>query len=147
MNDRQLENKARLDTTRVKKDLNNLVVDGVAQLGKIDAHVNKVAVKAKDDFTTWVADSTSQLGEEVEKMTSEAKVTVVDAAEAVKKDVGHGLSQYNAKAQEVANKVPGNFGMLIARYPWVAISIALVAGFILGRMFRPAPKFVENFQV
>ncbi len=138
MNDRQLENKARMDTARVKKDLNNLVDDGIARLGQMEANANKAAVKAKDDLTTWVMDSSSQFGEGVEKMAADAKVSVMDAASAVTKDVGHGLSQYNAKAQKVANQVPGNFGVQAARYPWVAITLALGVGIILGSMLRPA---------
>jgi ElaB/YqjD/DUF883 family membrane-anchored ribosome-binding protein len=62
---------------------------------------------------------------------------VVGAAATVKKDVGHGLSQYNAKAQEVANQVPGGFGKKAVRYPWVTISIALAVGFLLGSLLKP----------
>ena len=71
-------------------------------------------------------------------MSGDATEAVVGAAATVKKDVGHGLSQYNAKAQEVADKVPGGFGAKTARYPWVAITIALVVGFMLGGFLKPA---------
>jgi ElaB/YqjD/DUF883 family membrane-anchored ribosome-binding protein len=63
---------------------------------------------------------------------------VVAAAATLKKDVGHGLSQYNAKVQEVADKVPGHFGEMAARYPWVAISLSLAVGLLLGSLLKPA---------
>jgi ElaB/YqjD/DUF883 family membrane-anchored ribosome-binding protein len=56
----------------------------------------------------------------------------------VKKGVEHGLSQYNAKAQEVANTVPGTFGKVVAKYPWVSITIGLMVGFLLSSLLKPA---------
>ncbi len=137
MNDRQLENKVRMDTARVKKDIAVLVEDGIAQLGNMEARANKTALKARDDLTTWVADGSSQFGDGVEKITADARVNVMHAVAAVKKDVGHGLSQYNANAQKVVNKIPGNFGAQTARYPWVAITLAFGVGITLGSLFRP----------
>jgi len=108
MNDQQLENNVRQD---------------VAQLNQ--------------DLTTSVEDDFSQLSEGFEKLTSDARETVVSAATLVKKDIGHGLSQYNAKAQEVADKVPGGLGEKAARYPWVTVSIALAVGFLVGGLLKP----------
>jgi ElaB/YqjD/DUF883 family membrane-anchored ribosome-binding protein len=108
MNDRQLEKKIRKDVTRVKKDISTLADDGV-----------------------------SHLSEGVEKLAGEVKETVVGVAATVKKDVGHRLSQYNTKAQEVADKVPGSFGKKVARYPWVAMSISMAVGFLLGVLLKP----------
>ena len=73
-------------------------------------------------------------------MTGDAKETVADASATVKKDVGHGLSQYNAKAQEVADQVPGGIGKKVTRYPWVAISIALSFGLLLGVLLNPVRR-------
>ena len=70
----------------------------------------------------------------MEKVTDDAKESVADAASTVKKDVGHGLSQYNTKAQQVANKIPGDFGKVAARYPWVMVTVALGFGFLFGSM-------------
>lgn len=109
MNDQKLRNKLRRDVDKVKKDINNLVED-----------------------------SASQLSDGFEKLTGEAKESVVGAATSLKKDFGHGFSQYNARIQDVANKVPGSFGKQVARYPWVAMSISLVVGFLLGSLFKPA---------
>jgi uncharacterized protein YjbJ (UPF0337 family) len=137
MNDQQLEKKIRQDTAKVRKDLKTLADDSAARLSRLENNVNQVTGKAKEDLTTWVDDSVSQLSERVEKLTSDAKETVVGAAASVKKDVGHGLSQYNAKAQKVVESVPGGFGKKVARYPWVGMSIALVVGFAFGSLLKP----------
>ena len=118
MNDKQLDNKVRRDVTKVKKDMNTLV-----------------------------GDSVSQMSEGFENLTGDAKETVVGAAAIVKKDVGHGLSQYNAKIQEVADKVPGRFGEMAARYPWVAISLGLAIGLLLGSLLKPARQLRGQLQI
>jgi len=137
MNDQQLEKKIRQDTAKVRRDLKTLADDSTARLSRLESNVNQVTGKAKEDLTTWVDDSVSQLSEKVEKLTSDAKETVVGAAATVKKDVGHGLSQYNAKAQKVVDSVPGGLGKQAARYPWVGMSIALAVGFIVGSLLKP----------
>lgn len=114
MNDQHLVNKVSQDAAKVKKDLNTLVEDGASQLSK-----------------------------GYEKLKGDTRKKVVGAAETVKKDVGDGLSQYNTKAQEVADKVPYGFSEMVARYPWVAISTALVVGFLLGGLLKPGRKFLK----
>ena len=108
MNDQQLENKVRKDAGKVTEELSTLLGNRVSQLSK-----------------------------GFEKLTGDAKESVVGAAATVKKDVGHGLSQYNDKAQDFADKVPDGFSKKAARYPWVAISIGLVVGFLLGILLKP----------
>jgi ElaB/YqjD/DUF883 family membrane-anchored ribosome-binding protein len=142
MNDQQLDNKVRKDAAKVKKDISTLMVDTTARVTRVQGNFNQATGKVKEEVNTWVDDSVSQLGEGLEKMAGDAKASVVGAAATVKKDVEHGLSQYNAKAQEAANKVPGDFGKKAAKYPWVAISIALVVGFVLGNLFRPKRLFL-----
>jgi uncharacterized protein YjbJ (UPF0337 family) len=137
MNDLQLEKKIRQDTAKVRKDLKTLADDSAARIGRLENNVNQVTGKAKEDLTSWVDDNVSQLSDKVEKMTSNARETVVGAAASVKKDVGHGLSQYNAKAQKVVDRVPGDFGKKAARYPWVGMSIALLVGLMVGSLLRP----------
>ena len=138
MNDRQLDNKVRRDAAKVKKDLSTLVGDSAARLGRFGDNLSQVTGKAKEDLTTWVGDGVSQLSEGFEKLTGDARETVISAVAAVKKDVGHGLSQHNAKAQEVADKVPGRLGELAARYPWVAISFGLAVGLLVGSLLKPS---------
>ena len=142
MNDQKLDNKIRQDAAKVKKDLNNLVEDSAVRLSRYGDNVSQATGKAKEDVTTWVEDGVSQLSDGFEKLKGDARESVVSAAATVKKDVGHGLSHYNAKAQEVADKVPGGFGKKAARYPWVAISIALAVGFMLGIIINPARQSV-----
>ncbi len=137
MNDQQLATKVRHDGARVKKDLTTLVEDGTAQISRFEDKVSQAPGKVKENLTTWAEDGVSQLREGFEKVTGDAREAVVSATTVVKKDVGHGLSQYNAKAQEVADRVPGGFGKKAASYPWVAISLALVVGFLLGSFLKP----------
>jgi X-X-X-Leu-X-X-Gly heptad repeat protein len=138
MNDQQLDNKIRKDAAEVKKDLSTLVADNATQLSRFGDKVSEVTGKAKDDMTTWVDGGISQLSEGIDKLEDGARETVVGTVATVKKDVGFGLSQYNAKAQEVADKVPGGLGEMAARYPWVAISIALAVGLVVGSSLKSA---------
>jgi ElaB/YqjD/DUF883 family membrane-anchored ribosome-binding protein len=138
MNDQQLEDKIHQDAAKVKKDLNTLIEDSSARVGRFEDSISQSTGKAKKDLTTWVGDGISQMSEGLTKMTDDAKESMVAAASTVKKDVEHGLSQYNAKAQEVVDKVPGGFGKKAASYPWVVITISLVIGFMLGSLLKPA---------
>jgi hypothetical protein len=130
------ENNGHKDAVSVKKDISALLENSAARLTKLEDEVSQAAGKAKEDLTTWVEGGVSQVNEGLEKLSDDARETVVGAATTVKKEVGHGLSQYNTKAQEFADKVPGGFGMKTARYPWVVISIALLFGIVLGMMLK-----------
>lgn len=138
MKDKQLDNKIRQDAAKVKKDLNTLVEDGAARLSRFEENVSQATGKAKEELTTWVEDGVSQLSDGFEKLTGDAKKTVAGAAATMEKEVGHGLRQYNAEVQKVADKLPGSFGNQVARYPWVAISISLAVGFLLGSLLKPS---------
>ena len=133
MNERQIAPKIRQAVAKVKPGLTTLVEDRVARLVRLEDTVSQ----ATDDLTTWVGDSVSQLNGGIEKLTVEAKETVKDTAATVKKEVRHGLGKYNAKAQKIADKVPGGFSKKVSRYPWVAISIALTVGFLAGSFLLP----------
>ena len=143
MNDQQLMNKVSQDAVNGKKDLSTLVEGGVFQLSRFEDNASQATGKAKGDLTTWVENGASQLSKGFEKLKGNVREKVVDAAATVKKDVGHGLSTYNAKAQKVADKVLGGFGKKAARYPWVAISTALAVGFLLGSLLKPTRKFLK----
>ena len=141
MNDQQLEKKIRKDAAKVKKDLHTLVRDSTTRMGRYEDNASQATGKAKEDLTTWVVNSIAQLSKGFKKLTGDAKETVVGTAATVKKDVEHGLSHHNVKSQEVADKVPGSFGKKTARYPWVAISIVLGVGFLLGSLLKPARQY------
>ena len=138
MNDRQLENKICQDAANVIKDVSTLAGDSAARFGRFENDVSQATGKAKVDLTTWVDENASQMSKEFEKLTGDARDTLVNVAATAKKDVGHGLSQYNTKVQELADKAPGGFGKKAAKYPWVALSITVVVGFLLGMLIRPA---------
>lgn len=138
MNDTQSENKVRQDGAKVITDLHELAGDSAAGFTRYEGNIGRVTSKAKDGLATWVEGGVSQFNQGREKLTGEAKEALLGAATSVTKDVGHGLSEYNAKAQKVADQVPGAFGEKAAKYPWVAMSIALTVGFLLGMMLKPA---------
>ena len=104
---------------------------------QLEKNINKNAAKVKKDLNTLMGNSVTQLSEGFEKLSDDTRETLSDAVETVKKDVGQGLNQYNDKAQEFADKVPGGFGKKAAKYPWVAISIGLGIGFLLGGLLKP----------
>ena len=137
MNDQQLANKINHDGDKVKNDISTLVADETSRVSRFGDNVSQTTTKAKEDLTAWVENGVSQLSEGFGKLTGEVKETVVGTTATVKKDVGRGLSRYNVKAQEVADKVPGGLGEKAARYPWVAISIALAVGLLLGSLLKP----------
>jgi len=129
MKDKAFENKVNRDVDQAKKDFTTLGEDNVTGLVRI----KKDLVTLGDDGVTGVSRKFEQLADDTQEM-------VTDAVKTLNKDVGHGLSQFNAKAQEVADKIPGGFGEKAARYPWVAISIALAVGFLLGNLLKPARR-------
>ncbi len=111
MNDRQYERKVEQDANRVKKNLSNLFNNSVDR------------VESK-----------------VEAIADDAKATYDDTTTTTKKDVVQGLSQFNTKAQEYAEMIPGGLAEKAAKYPWVAISIGLGVGVLLGGLLKPSRR-------
>lgn len=140
MDDQQSIKKMNKDVNQVKKDLGILAHDGADQLNRFEDKISQAAGKAKDDVTSWVEEGVSKVNTGFEKMKVDVKEKAVDVAKSMKQDVEHGLSTYNAKVQDVADRVPGGFSQKAAKYPWVAISAALVAGYLLGGLFKPRRK-------
>jgi ElaB/YqjD/DUF883 family membrane-anchored ribosome-binding protein len=85
-----------------------------------------------------VGDGVSDLSDGIDKVTGDARKSVVHATATINKDVRHGLGQFNSTAQKYADKVPGDFGKKAARYPWVSIAIALMMGFLVGFVVKPS---------
>lgn len=140
MNDQQLEHKVQQDAARIKKDIDTLVEDSATRLSRFESSIGKIAGKTKEEITAWADDGASHLSKGFVKLAVDAKETVGSTAETVRKDVGHRLNQYNEKAKEIADHVPDGFGKKVARYPWVAITIGLLVGFLLGMIFKPTPQ-------
>jgi ElaB/YqjD/DUF883 family membrane-anchored ribosome-binding protein len=67
----------------------------------------------------------------------EVKGNLATKGDEVKQKVGHQLRGYNDLLQGKAEQLPGNMNELIPQYPWVALTFAIIAGFILGLMFAP----------
>ena len=118
MNGKQMEKRIQQDAEKVKKDINTLMDDGVTQ-----------ATRGFEKLTG-----------EAKKLTGEAKESLANTAVSVGKDIGEGLKQYNAKANEFAKSVPGDLGKKVTQYPWVAISIGLGIGLLLGGLFKHAKR-------
>jgi len=127
MNDKAFENKVNQDVDQMKKDIVTLGEDNVTGLTSI-----------KNDLVTLGDDGVTGLSREFDQLAGDTKKMVTEAVKTLNKDVGHGLSQYNAKVQEVADKIPGSFGEKAARYPWVSVSIALAVGLLLGNLLKPS---------
>lgn len=140
MNNQQIENKVCKDAAKVKKDVGILVEDSATRFSRYEDSISQATDKAKEELTSKLEDGISQLSGGFEKMTNDAKETVIGVATAAKKGVGDGLSQYNAKAQEFADKAPGGLGQKAAKYPWVTIVIGLAVGLLLGGLLKPSRK-------
>jgi hypothetical protein len=136
MNDQQLEKKVRQNGARIKQDLAVTAGDLSSGFTRLGHTAISAAAKTKEDLSTAVAEGSNQVTEKIERLTSEAKETVVNAAEAVKIDLELGSRKYNANAQKVANRLPGSLGKKAARYPWVTVSIALVIGLVMGGLIK-----------
>ena len=109
MNEKQFQSKMEKDGTNVKKAVDNMVDDGVSQLKS-----------EYDEFRGLVKDN------------------VNSAASSIKKDVNHGMEQYNSKAQKVLDKLPFDLNHSVSKYPWVVITFGMVFGLILGFLLKPS---------
>lgn len=133
MNDKALGKKVNRDVDQAKKDFATLKDDSAAGLTKM-----------KKDLTTLGDDGVASLNRKFDKLADDTKEMIADALETINKDVGQGLSQYNSKVQDAADRVPGNLGKKAARYPWVAITISLAIGLLLGFLLKPGRQSVEQ---
>jgi len=138
MKDRQLDKKIQRDFANAKKELGNLAEDGAARISIVKDDISDATIHTEAGITTWVEDNASKISKELGKLTGDARESMAGAAEVLKKDLGNGLSQYNTKVQQMVDKAPGGLRKQAAKYPWVALSITVAAGFLLGMLIRPA---------
>ena len=136
MNDKTFEKKVDRDVDQVKKDITALGEDNVSGMAKI-----------KKGLVTLGEDGVTGLSRKFEQLAGDTKEKVTDATKTVNKDVGHRLSQYNSKVQDVVDRVPGSLGKKAAGYPWVTITVSLAFGLVLGvilLLLKPNRKPLHN---
>lgn len=109
---------------------------------KFVKQVNRDIDKAKMDLAALREDSINGLNRIFEQLTGDTQKTVDMAAKTVNETVGQGLSQFNAKVQDVADKIPGGLGTKAVGYPWVTITLSLVVGLLLGAILKPRRQLI-----
>ena len=106
-----------------------------------EKRVAQDAAKAQKNLTSILNNSVNQVESKAEKFAEDARDAYNNTSASVKKEVVHGLGQYNAKAQEYVEMIPGGLAEKVAKYPWVAISIGVAIGVILGGLLKPTQRF------
>jgi ElaB/YqjD/DUF883 family membrane-anchored ribosome-binding protein len=104
--------------------------------------LNQDVDKAMEDIATLRDDGVSGLTSKFDQLVGDVKKTVTGAVKPFGKEVEQGLSQYNTKIQEVADRVPGDFSKKVAGYPWVTITLSLAFGLLLGVLLKPGRQSV-----
>jgi len=131
--DKSLKNNIEETTENVKSGYKN-----------IEEKTIQAVTNAKDDVVVWAEDGVSKIKESAHDLSESAKETLHKTTQSIDKNVKKGLSQYNAKAQEIADNAPGGLGEKVIRYPWVAISLSLLIGtslgILLGILLKPTHR-------
>lgn len=70
------------------------------------------------------------------RLTNEQRKSASEAVKSLNKSIGEGLNQYNAKVQDVIDRVPGDIGKKATGYPWVTITMSLLLGLLVGGLVR-----------
>ena len=91
-----------------------------------------------DQPATWAEDGGAQVWRKLATLKSITLDKVFVATKTMEQDIDHGLNRYNVKVQNLADRVPGNFGRYAARYPWVTITITLAIGLVVGLFLSSA---------
>jgi len=115
MNNKAFENKVNRDIDKTKADVAIL----------------------REDAATLGEDGATGLGRIFDQLADDTKQMVAVGVKTINQEVGQGLSQYNAKVQDFADRVPGDFGKKAAKFPWVTITLSLVFGLLLGILLKP----------
>jgi len=113
--DKAFENKVYQDIDKAKEDVATL----------------------REDAATLGDDGVTGLGRIFDQLADDTKQMVSVGVKTINQEVGQGLSQYNAKVQDFADRIPGDFGKKAAKFPWVTITMSLAFGLILGLLLKP----------
>ena len=113
---------------------------------KIERRRQKDSAKVKKNINTLMEDGGPRVSKGLEKLTGEAKESW-QYSRYCKERNWPGIKQYNAKVNEFATSVSGDLGKKVSQYPWVAISIGLAIGLLLGGLFkRPSDPDSQNLK-
>lgn len=133
MNDKAFE-------AKVTEDLDTMKEAGASVLTRIEDRITQSTGKARDHLTTWAGDGAAEVSRKVEAFKDGALDRVAVVTKTVEQDLTQGLNLYNGKVQELADQIPGDFSKKLARYPWVAISVAMIFGIFLGMILKPTRR-------
>jgi len=103
-----------------------------------ESKLEKDGAKIKNAFAALVEDGSSKIKSDVTHFTDSVKDNANEAVSVVKKNVGVGLTHYNAKAQAAVDRLGGGISQNVIKFPWVVISLGLVFGIILGFLLKPS---------
>ena len=105
----------------------------------IEKRINRNIDRVRRDIAALGDDATTELNRRFELLTDgprkKAEVAIKDMNRSIgqmNKSIGRGLNQYNAKIQDAVDKVPGDLGKKVTGYPWVAVTMSMVLGLVLG---------------
>ena len=90
----------------------------------------------RDDVFTGLSSKVEQLSDGPRKSAAVAVKTLNKSIGQGLDQIGQGLDQYNTKVQSVVDRVPGDLGKKAAGYPWVAITMSMVLGLVLGTLLK-----------
>jgi ElaB/YqjD/DUF883 family membrane-anchored ribosome-binding protein len=103
---------------------------------ELEKRISRNFDRAKRDLTALKDDAVTGLSWKFEQLPDSPRKSAKVAAKNLNKSIGQGLHQYNSKVQEVIDKVPGDLGKKAAGYPWVAISMSMLLGLLVGGLLR-----------
>lgn len=138
------ENKVRHVDAKIKKGMSTLIGNSATQPGQLEGNFYQTANKTNAEINSWIENNALQLQNRYKKLTNHASNSMYDTAYTVINKVDDPFSPFNAKAEEVANIVPGRLGKRAAQYPYVAISIAVIFGFLIGNLLLPARQSMHR---
>lgn len=104
----------------------------------IEKRINRNLDRTKRDLAALKEDTVTGFTWKISQLTDGPRKSTTEAMKTLNKSIGEGLTQYNTRVQDAVSKVPGNINKKASRYPWVAISMAMFMGLILGVTLKPA---------
>ena len=119
----------------------NKVMDDVKSGYKdLEEKTRQSVSNVKDNAVTWVEEGVSKIKDSTHQVMDNVKDTIDKTVKSVDKNITQGMTQYNLKAQQIADKMPCRLGDKVIRYPWVAITVSLLIGIGLGFLIKPGRK-------